>query len=87
MAMRDRALLLQEEVSGKLAEESARSLKLLSVLTALLLPPTLVTGVFGMNVKGLPFTEETTGFLWAMAIIVCSSGLAYWLLRRVGIAR
>ena len=87
IAMRDRAHLLQEGVSGKLAEESARNLQVLSILTALLLPPTLITGVFGMNVKGLPFTEDTTGFLWALVLIALSSASAYWLLRRMGIAR
>jgi hypothetical protein len=32
-------------------------------MTILFLPPTLVTGVFGMNTKGLPVTDMDTAFL------------------------
>ena len=40
-------------------------------LTAMLMPPTLVTGIFGMNTKGLPFTDLETAFLWAALLMVC----------------
>jgi len=38
-----------------------------SLLTALLLPPTLVTGFFGMNTGGLPFAAEDHGTALAFA--------------------
>jgi len=38
----------------------------------LFLPPTLITGIFGMNTKGLPFTDMETAFLWASALMVAS---------------
>jgi zinc transporter len=82
IGMRDRAHLLQEEIGAKLAEETNRHLHMLAILTAFLLPPTLVAGIFGMNTKGLPGTESETGFLWAMAAVVASSALAYWIMRR-----
>jgi len=85
--MRDRAYLLQEEISAKLAEETNRQLNLLTIVTTLLLPPTLVTGVFGMNTKGLPLTDVESGFLWAMALIIASSGAVYLLIKRMGILR
>ena len=87
VAMRERSFLLQEEIAGRLAEESASSLYVLSVITVLLLPPTLVAGIFGMNTKGLPFTDNDTGFWWSMAILVASGAAAYWLLRRMNILR
>jgi zinc transporter len=68
-------------------EQSNKSLHLLSVLTALLLPPTLITGIFGMNTKGLPLTDVDTGFLWAAGSIVASSALAYFIMKRLGIVR
>jgi zinc transporter len=55
------------------------------VLTALFLPPTLITGIFGMNTKGLPFTEWETAFLWACALMVGSVIAVFLILRRVGI--
>ncbi len=59
----------------------------LSVVTTLLLPPTLITGIFGMNTKGLPLTDTDTGFLWAAAMMVGVSGLAYLIMRRLGIVK
>ena len=87
IALRDRAHLLQEEIAGKLAEQSANSLQVLSVITALMLPPTLVAGIFGMNTKGLPFTTDDSGFWWSMVLLVLSGIAAYWLLKRMGVLR
>jgi zinc transporter len=87
VAMRERAFLLHEEIAGRLAEQSAGSLHVLSVITVLMLPPTLVAGIFGMNTKGLPFTENDTGFWWSMAILVASGAAAWWLLHRMNILR
>ena len=56
--MRDRAHLLQEEVTLKMAEQTNRHLEVLAIVATVFLPATLVAGVFGMNVKGLPLTEN-----------------------------
>jgi zinc transporter len=85
IGMRDRAHLLQEEIGARLAEETNRHLHVLAVLTAFLLPPTLVAGIFGMNTKGLPGTESESGFFWAMLLLVASSALAYWIMKRTKI--
>jgi zinc transporter len=85
--MRERSRLLQEELHLKIEEQGNNSLRVLSVLTALLLPPTLVTGIFGMNTKGLPLTDVETGFLWAACLIVLSSIAAYLIMKRIGIVR
>jgi zinc transporter len=53
----------------------------------MLLPPTLVTGIFGMNTKGLPLTDIDGGFLWAAGLMVASSLAAYWVMRRSGIVK
>jgi zinc transporter len=78
---------LEEELRFKLEEESNRHLHALSVVTMLLLPPTLVTGIFGMNTKGLPLTDVETGFLWAAALMIGCSALAYLIMRRLGIVK
>lgn len=85
--MRERSRLLQEELHLKIEEQTNKSIHLLSVLTALLLPPTLVTGIFGMNTKGLPLTESEGGFLTAAVLIITSSALAYFIMKRFGIVR
>jgi Mg2+ and Co2+ transporter CorA len=82
--LRDRARLLQEETMLKDAEQTNRSLHVLATVTTVFLPATLVAGIFGMNVGGLPWEQTTSGFLWAMAVIVVGSALVYWLLKRSG---
>ncbi|MFC6792181.1 transporter [Methylobacterium komagatae] len=81
----DRSRLMQEELSSYLAQASNRQLYTLSVLTALFLPPTLVTGLFGMNTKSLPLTENDGGSYVAMAIAGISALVAFGLIRGLGI--
>lgn len=81
----DRSRLMQEELSSYLAQASNRQLYTLSVLTALFLPPTLVTGLFGMNTKSLPLTENDGGSYVAIAIAGFSALVAFLLIRGLGI--
>ncbi|WP_213774915.1 transporter [Bradyrhizobium sp. dw_78] len=85
--LRERSRLLEEELRFRVEERSNKHLFVLSILTTLLLPPTLVTGIFGMNTKGLPLTDVESGFLWAVALMIGSSSLAYLIMRRMGIVR
>jgi zinc transporter len=85
--MRERSRLLQEELHLKIEQQGNNSLRVLSVLTAILMPPTLVTGIFGMNTKGLPFTDLDTAFLWASLLMLLSSFAAYLIMKRIGIIR
>ncbi len=73
----DRARLLQDEVSAALAHETNRQLYILSMLTALFLPATLVTGLFGMNTKGLPFGDNDAGFWWALGLSIAAAVATY----------
>ncbi len=66
----ERAKLLQEELASRLAENTGRNLYVLSILTAVLLPMTLVTGVFGMNVAHLPGASS----FWLVMLLVLASG-------------
>ncbi|ANL26806.1 magnesium transporter CorA-like protein [Rhizobium phaseoli] len=84
-ALQDRARLLHEEIDSKQSSETNRHLYLLSIMTAFLLPPTLVTGFFGMNTANLPFAVGDYGTEYAVALIIASIAFAWWLLRRVNI--
>ena len=57
------------------------------MLTAVLMPPTLVTGIFGMNTKDLPFSDMDSAFLWASLLMVLSSYGAYLVMKRIGIIK
>jgi zinc transporter len=68
----ERAKLLQEELASRLAENTGRNLYVLSLLTAVLLPMTLITGVYGMNVAHLP---GASSFPLVMLLILASGGI------------
>lgn len=79
----ERARLLLDEVASKMAAITNRRLFTLSILTACLLPPTLVTGFFGMNTKDLPFQNTDGGTWFALAIAAGAGASAFWLLTRL----
>ena len=60
-----------------------RRLFTLSMLTACLLPPTLVTGIFGMNTKDLLLQQIEGGTWLAIAFAAAAGGIAYWALARL----
>ena len=73
----ERAKLLQEELAARLAENTGRNLYVLSILTAVLLPMTLITGVYGMNVAHLPGASH---FSLVLLLILASGGITLALL-------
>lgn len=72
--METRARFFHDEIDAKLAAETNRQLYTLSALTAAFLPPTLVAGLFGMNLEGIPFTGLSWGFWAACSLCALSSG-------------
>lgn len=74
---RERTMVLREEFLGQLAQEQNSRMYVLSVVAAVFLPLTFVTGLLGMNVGGLPGLESPYGFLFSITImIVAAVGLA-----------
>jgi zinc transporter len=82
--VQERARLLQEEIASRIGEATNRNLFVLSIATTTLLPITLITGIFGMNLRGLPLAESPHGFGVVMLGIASAVLLALWLLRRIG---
>jgi zinc transporter len=55
---------------NRVAQEQNQRVYLLSVVAAIFLPLTFVTGMLGMNVAGLPGTESPYGFVWSSVLMV-----------------
>lgn len=81
----ERSKLLLEEMAAQVAERTGNNLFVLSIVTVVLLPATLVTGVFGMNVAGLPGTEHPDSFWWVIGGMVAIAAGTLALLRWRGI--
>ncbi|HZD52261.1 MAG TPA: zinc transporter ZntB [Woeseiaceae bacterium] len=73
---RERALVTHEELQNRIAQEQNQRVYLLSVVAAIFLPLTFVTGLLGMNVAGLPGTEAPYGFVVsAVTMVLLGIGL------------
>lgn len=80
--VQERARLLQEEIGRRLGEATGRNLYVLSILTTTLLPITLITGIFGMNLGGIPWATHPHGFAYVTMGIVSGVAVALFLLWR-----
>ena len=80
-ALQEHGRALQDELSARQAAETNRNVNTLSVITAVLLPPSLVAGFFGMNTGGMAWAEPEHGTLWAAGLMLGSVAVTLLLLR------
>jgi zinc transporter len=69
-AARERAMVLQDQLTDQRAEEMNRNMMVLSVVAAIFLPLGFLTGLFGINVGGMPGVEDPMAF-W-LVVLACT---------------
>ena len=57
-------------------------MKFLASVTIVLSIPTIVSGLWGMNVKGLPFATSPYGFWIVLGVVIAISFTAWLLLKK-----
>lgn len=67
---RERAAVTQEELSNRLAEQMNIRMYVLSMVAAIFLPLGFLTGLFGINVGGIPLAESPQGFVDIVLILL-----------------
>jgi zinc transporter len=80
--VRERALVAQEEFLGLLAHEQNARMLVLSIVAAIFLPLSFLTGLMGMNVAGLPGTENPWSF-WILVLLMFAAAGFIMLIFRV----
>jgi len=82
-SIRERSALMHEALTDLRAEQiDSRSL-IISIAAMIFLPLTFITGLYGMNVKGLPYAEEPWAFDAIMAACtVISIGIIIYFVRK-----
>ena len=83
-AARDRAVVTQEEVVGRMSELLNRRLYALSIISAIFLPLGFITGILGVNVGGIPGSSAQWGFAALCGGMVMLGVFQLWLFRRLG---
>ena len=67
---RDRASVTQEELVSRLSEQMNTRMYVLSLIAAIFLPLGFLTGLLGINVGGLPGTENSQAFYMFVVFLV-----------------
>jgi zinc transporter len=74
--IRERSMVAQEELLSELALEQNSRIYVLSIVAAVFLPLSFLTGLMGMNVAGLPGTENPLAFGIIVGLtLACAAGI------------
>jgi magnesium transporter len=91
VAMSDHVTFLGNNVSfildatlGMISIDQNNILKIFSVVTVFLLPPSVIAGIYGMNFVHIPWADESWGFMAALGLMVTSALVPYVLFKRRG---
>ena len=79
----ERAAVMQDELTNRLAEETNERLYLLSVIAGIFLPLSFVTGLLGINVGGMPAANSSYGFIGVVVLLALLGVFEVWLFRRL----
>lgn len=79
--VRERSLVMTEELLNRIAQEQNNRMYVLSIIAAIFLPITFITGLFGMNVAGLPGIENQNAFLIVAGIMTVTTIATLLILR------
>ncbi len=83
-AVRDRSQIVQEMLIEQRSEAMNQRLFVLAIISAIFLPLGFVTGLFGVNVGGIPGTTSPWAFAILCIALVGMGGGLYWLFRKLG---
>ena len=67
---KDRAAVCQEELESRMGAQTNKTLYILSIITAIFLPLGLITGLLGINVGGIPGSENPFAFIFVCLLMV-----------------
>lgn len=82
-SLRERAMINMDELSNRVREQTQENMYMLSVLAAIFVPLTFITGLFGMNVGGIPLATSEYGFLIATLFLLGLGIFLAFLLKRL----
>jgi len=79
-----RTSFLLDATLGMISTEQNQIIKLFSVMAVMLMPPTLVASIYGMNFHNMPELSETWGYPAALVLMFFSGLIPFLYFRRKG---
>ncbi|WP_344956147.1 zinc transporter ZntB [Zobellella aerophila] len=83
-AIRERSAALDDARANQLSEQLNKRMFVLSIITALFLPLSFMTGLLGVNLAGIPLADNAAAFGVFVATLVLMVALQVWYFRRRG---
>ncbi|NKQ10669.1 zinc transporter ZntB [Pseudomonas sp. SST3] len=81
--VRERVNLVLEAEERRMRERMNRTMYLLGIITGFFLPMSFLTGLLGINVGGIPGSENPYGFVLACMVIGAVACFQWWIFRRL----
>jgi magnesium transporter len=80
----DKINFLMNTTVGFISINQNKIVRLFSVASVGLLPPTLIASIYGMNFKFMPELEWQYGYLFALVLMIASVAIPFWIFQRKG---
>ena len=80
----DRTTFLLDATLGMISTEQNQIIKLFSVMAVMLMPPTLVASIYGMNFEHMPELKFEYGYPMALLLMIVSGLIPYLYFKRKG---
>jgi magnesium transporter len=82
--LQSRIMFMLDASIGMVSIEQNQIIKLFSVAAVMLMPPTLVASIYGMNFKHMPELDWPYGYPMAIGLMIVSALIPYVYFRRRG---
>ena len=74
----ERAVLVHEQIMDSRAEEMNRAMLVLAAVTVVFLPLTVISGILGMNLAGIPYSNDPRAFWVVASGLIAIGGAIVW---------
>ncbi len=81
-AVRDRAVVTQEELVNRLSDQLNKRMYVLSIIAAIFLPLGFFTGLLGINVGGIPGAENPWAFTIFLGLLLLIVFVQLWIFKK-----
>lgn len=80
---RDHLSVFSEELQSKMSVSMTNIMYVISLVTVIFTPLTMLTGLLGINVRGIPFADYDYAFWGVCVIMVIMVIISFWVMRRL----
>lgn len=80
---KESAIVLQDDINSRVADHSNKTMYMLSIVAAIFLPLSFITGLLGINVGGMPGINDGHAFWITVAALTILFAIQIWVFRKI----